>query len=76
MVGENGPELFSSGTAGSIIPNSALGGITHNTNYVIDARGADAGSEQRIRMALRDVQQRSVAQAVATVQDMHKRGMN
>jgi hypothetical protein len=76
LVGENGPELFTSSTAGSIIPNGKIGGSTNNVNYVIDARGADAGAEQRIRMALRDVEQRSVMRAVATVQDMHKRGMN
>jgi hypothetical protein len=42
VVGENGPELFSPGTSGRIIPNHQLsiggGGATHN--YSIDARGS------------------------------------
>ncbi len=52
IVGEAGPELFVPRTAGTIIPNHALaGGIT--ISNVVDARGADAGAELRLREAMR-----------------------
>jgi hypothetical protein len=50
MIGEQGPELFVPDSAGTIMPNNALGGgghTFHNT-YNIDARGADAERIMRI----------------------------
>lgn len=38
IIGENGPELFTPSSAGTITPNSALGG--GGTHFHIDARGA------------------------------------
>lgn len=64
IVGENGPELFMPDSAGTIIPNGAGFGGGVNNYYSIDARGADAGVEMRIRRALAATQQQSVKQAV------------
>ncbi len=47
MVGEKGPELFSPGRSGTVLPNNILGGGTY-----IDARGADAGVEHRVSRAM------------------------
>jgi hypothetical protein len=71
LVGESGPEVFMPGSSGSIAPNGALGGV-HTTN-IIDARGADAGVEQRVRRAIAESERRSVATAVATVTDRQAR---
>jgi len=40
LVGEKGPELFSPGTSGSIIPNKALGGTSSGTTINISVSGA------------------------------------
>lgn len=42
LVGERGPELFSPGSSGTIIPNEALGGVTVN-GLTIYANGAAEG---------------------------------
>lgn len=53
LVGERGPELFTPGTSGTIIPNGDLAAASAGGNtYVIDARGADAGAVSRIERAL------------------------
>jgi hypothetical protein len=56
IVGEEGPEVLRMGpTGGHVYPNKALGGntvIINQTNNV-DARGADAGSSQRIEAMLK-----------------------
>ena len=41
LVGENGPELFTSSTAGTIIPNQGMGGNTFNitVNGALDSEG-------------------------------------
>ena len=72
IVGEEGPEVFTPGTSGSIVPNNALGG-DHSTHYHIDARGADAGAEERIRAALRDCETRSVVRSVSAVNELQRR---
>lgn len=46
LVGERGPELAMFNRAGNIIPNNRLGGIVIEN---IDARGADAGVEYRVK---------------------------
>lgn len=40
VVGERGPELFVPDTAGTIVPNHALGGMTFAPVYQIDARNS------------------------------------
>lgn len=69
LVGENGPELFTSSSAGRIIPNHNLnqGAAAGGNSYYIDARGADAGAVERIKSALMQfagpgrVEQRAIA---------------
>jgi lambda family phage tail tape measure protein len=59
IVGDAGAELFVPDVAGTVVPNNQLGGFLKNAaqgdNYYIDARGADAGVEQRVMRALMQV---------------------
>ena len=66
LVGERGPELFVPGASGTIVPNGAGGGMVFN----IDARGADAGVEERIRQGVQDAVALSRAERV----DSRRRG--
>jgi hypothetical protein len=51
IVGERGPEWFVPRQSGVVLPNGvAPGGPTINTSIAIDARGADAGVEARLRL--------------------------
>lgn len=70
LVGERGPELFVPNTAGTVIPNHALGGVAFAPVYNIDARGADAGVEARIRQGMAQ----ATRDAVAQVQYLANRG--
>ena len=52
IVGERGPELFVPSTAGTIIPNNKIGGMSGPTNIVVnvDASGSSVeGDEQQGR---------------------------
>ena len=78
-VNERGPELLNVGSrtmlmmgsqGGSVTPNSELGGGGLTQNISIDARGADAGVEQRIRRAMNE----ATMNAVALVQQKANRG--
>ena len=74
LVGEQGPELLSMGTSGRISSNDQLkkamgGGESIQVVNNIDARGADASVEMKIRAA---VEQSSQA-TIATIQDLMKR---
>lgn len=71
VAGEAGPEIIYPGISGTVIPNHALGGAVYN----IDARGADPTVEFRIRRALREVEQRSVARSVSTTREMGLRNV-
>jgi hypothetical protein len=75
MVGEQGPELFRSSVSGRISPllQGSGGSVVSNVYYQIDARGADTGAEQRIRIALKESEDRAVMRAVATTQELSKR---
>jgi acylphosphatase len=50
------------------------GGVTVNNTYHIDARGAEAGVEQRIRRAIDESEDRAVQRSVTQVQSMNQRG--
>ena len=51
VVGERGPEWFVPRQSGTVLPNGTTpGGTTINTSIAIDARGADAGVEARLRL--------------------------
>jgi hypothetical protein len=39
LIGENGPEIFTPRSAGTVHPNGSLGGTSHT--YMIDARGSN-----------------------------------
>jgi hypothetical protein len=73
LVGEEGPELFVPTTSGTIIPHGAFGGGGSVVNYNIDARGADAGVEQRIIRAIQASSAQSVQAAVAANIERSKR---
>jgi tape measure domain-containing protein len=50
IVGERGPELFVPSTAGTVIPNNAMGGVTNNIVVNVDASGSSVeGNEQESR---------------------------
>jgi hypothetical protein len=71
IVGESGPEWFSPSTSGMIIPAGVMG--RGGDVYNIDARGADAGVEQRVRRAIAESQNQSVQRSVSTVFDITRR---
>lgn len=48
IVGENGPELFIPRNAGTIVPNSALGGSVNNTAVTYNIQAVDAASFQQL----------------------------
>jgi phage-related minor tail protein len=73
VVGEQGPEIFMPYAAGNIVPNGKLGGTVINNNYNIDARGADASVEFRIRRAIAESQNQAVAKSVVAVREMQLR---
>jgi len=73
VVGEHGAELFMPSMAGTIVPNSAFKPGNGGGNIYIDARGATAGVEEKIRQAMRLTENRSVARSVATISEMQKR---
>ncbi len=75
MVGEQGPELFAPSMSGSIIPHGAMGGGRGGNTYVdIDARGADAGVEHRIRRAMVAAQKQAVGQSLVASYEYRARG--
>lgn len=50
------------------------GGVVVYNYYTIDARGADAGVEERIRRAIADSENRAVDRSVSQVQNLNRRG--
>jgi hypothetical protein len=74
MVGERGPEPFFPGVSGTMLSNGAarsLGGNFHQ--YIIDARGADAGVVQRVEAALDAYHRSAVANSVRAMNDRTRR---
>jgi hypothetical protein len=71
VVGEHGPELMVPGASGSVIPNGGLGGST--VIYQIDARGADAGVEQRVMRAIDQSRKQAVRESVVTMREQSLR---
>ena len=71
MVGERGPEWFVPDRGGTVLPNGAApGGASITTNIAIDARGADAGVEVRLRLLSGQI----ARQASAMTLDAIRRG--
>lgn len=73
LVGEEGPEIFSPTSSGNIIPNSALSGGGPSIVYNIDARGADAGVELRVRRAIAESENRAVQRSLFANRDLSMR---
>jgi phage-related minor tail protein len=69
MVGERGPEMFVPNQSGSIVPNKGMGGGVTVVNNV-DARGAGADVDQKIRSAMQLTSQ----QTIMKIQDLKRRG--
>jgi hypothetical protein len=61
LVGEHGPEPFIPKSAGTILPNSALGGSAVHHEWHIDARGASDPA------AINAAVQRGIAKAMPTI---------
>ncbi len=72
IVGERGPEWFVPQQSGTVLPNGTApaGGPTIHTTLNIDARGADAGVEARLRL----MGQQIARQATAMTLDAIRRG--
>jgi hypothetical protein len=72
LVGEQGPELFVPSSSGMIVPNNMLGsgGAGMTVNNYIDARGADAGVEARVRRALAETENRAVNRSVLATREL------
>ncbi|MBC2731383.1 hypothetical protein [Thiobacillus sp.] len=56
------------------ISAQGAGGYVDNRVYNIDARGSDAGVEERIRRAISESEDRAVNRSVAQVQNLNRRG--
>ncbi len=65
IVGEKGPELFVPNLAGSIVPNSAMGGVSIVQNINIDSRSDQASILQAMTVAKNE--------AVAEIEDRRRR---
>ncbi|WP_149539365.1 tape measure protein [Siccirubricoccus phaeus] len=71
IVGERGPEWFVPSSPGTVLPNgTAPGGTTIQQTISIDARGADAGVEARLRLLAGQI----ARQASAMTLDAIRRG--
>jgi hypothetical protein len=68
IVGENGPELFVPKTAGTVIPNDALGGGSVTIHQTLNfGPGVD-------RAMVRTMVQQAKAETIATIQQMNQHG--
>lgn len=78
VAGEAGAEailpLTRVGGKLGVLANMGSGNGGGGVSYYVDARGATPGMENRIRSALREVEERAVRRAVNTVADSARRG--
>lgn len=75
IVGERGPELFVPKTAGTIVPNGALGsGGKSGGTYYIDARGADRSGLAQLTEVVRKLNGSIEARALGAVTGARRRG--
>lgn len=73
IAGENGPEpIFAGATGMTILPNRSMGG--GGNTFIIDARGAEIGVEQKIVAAMNYAVKTAVAQSVGIVRENSLRG--
>lgn len=69
MVGERGPEMFVPNQSGSIVPNDKMGGGGITVVNNVDASGAGSDVDLKIRAAM----QQSSQQTIASIQDLMRR---
>lgn len=72
LVGERGPELMVPDSAGTVVPNGALGGPTVVLN--IDARGAGVGARAELEAAATQLERRFARLAVEVGTQARRRG--
>jgi predicted secreted protein len=73
VVGERGPEVFTPGSRGAIIPNSGGRG-SGNVYYNIDARNSDpVATEQRVRAALAATHKSAVMTSMRAMTEQSRR---
>jgi hypothetical protein len=73
VVGERGPEVFTPGSRGAIIPNSGGRG-GGNVYYSIDARNSDpVATEQRVRAALAATHKSAVMTSMRAMTEQSRR---
>lgn len=77
IVGDQGPEVFTAGTAGGTVsPNSSItgsGGHGHTFNFRIDNRGADVAAVARLERMMPVMRDQAVQIAVTTVNEIARR---
>lgn len=79
LMGEAGAEAIlplkrgRNGKLGVSLDGGGGAVVVHNV-YNIDARGADAGTEQRLRRLMKEVEDRAVDRSVGQVQNLNQRG--
>ena len=69
MVGERGPEMFVPNQSGTIVPNDKMGGGGITVVNNVDASGAGSDVDLKIRAAMQQTSQ----QTVASIQDLMRR---
>ncbi|WP_309086468.1 phage tail length tape measure family protein [Chelativorans sp.] len=75
-VGEKGRELVNLPRGSQVIPNHELGGgMVYSPSIVIDARGAEAGVEAKIRLALKEYSRHEFQRFASNYQEGLKRGV-
>ncbi|HEV7266143.1 MAG TPA: tape measure protein [Falsiroseomonas sp.] len=68
VVGERGPEWFVPRQSGTVLPNgTAPGSTTIHTSIAIDARGADASVEARLRLLAGQIARQSSAMTLDAI---------
>lgn len=70
LVGERGRELFVPDTAGRIVPNEQLGGIT----IIVNAQGGDAATEMHVRRGIAEGIKEAVAISQINIIERAQRG--
>jgi hypothetical protein len=74
IAGEEGPEMIFPSTSGRVAPNYAMRGNSQSgTTILVDARGADAGVEQRVMRAMQIMHDQTVARAVNVISERSRR---